>query len=159
MPNIRVDAAARIKAPSAAPSKLRNTPPPLASNDLFGGAWVITPAIDQLRAENAWQPLLHFVLSFDFHQPAIMKDAWRLPPPRSIAQPECRVPSSYEKPLRVHYIGLKRPEPSHVVSNAPSGIRQSGSTKSRGLGAIERWRPAPAIKQRLRPGEICVSGE
>src|SRR5439155_5383472 len=37
MPNIRVDAAARIKAPSAAPSKLRNTLPPLASNDLFDG--------------------------------------------------------------------------------------------------------------------------
>src|SRR5260370_38342489 len=34
-PNGGVDAAARIKAPSAAPSKLRNTLPPLASNDLF----------------------------------------------------------------------------------------------------------------------------
>jgi hypothetical protein len=32
-----VDAAARIKAPFAAPSKLRKTPPPLASNDLLGG--------------------------------------------------------------------------------------------------------------------------
>src|SRR6266404_1348028 len=31
-----VDAAARIKAPCAAPSKLRNTLPPLASNDLLG---------------------------------------------------------------------------------------------------------------------------
>src|SRR5437764_150069 len=30
-----VDAAARIKTPFAALSKLRNTPPPLASNDLF----------------------------------------------------------------------------------------------------------------------------
>src|SRR5437764_15416948 len=35
-PNGGVDAAARIKAPSAAPSYLRNTHPPLASNDLFG---------------------------------------------------------------------------------------------------------------------------
>jgi len=35
-PNGGVDAAARIKAPFAAPSKLRNTLPPLASNDLFG---------------------------------------------------------------------------------------------------------------------------
>src|SRR5437588_1943006 len=33
--NVGVDAAARIKAPSAAPSKLRNTLPPLASNDLL----------------------------------------------------------------------------------------------------------------------------
>jgi hypothetical protein len=36
MPNVGVDAAARIKAPFAAPSKLRNTLPPLASNDLLG---------------------------------------------------------------------------------------------------------------------------
>src|SRR5260370_20467200 len=34
-PNGGVDAAARIKAPFAAPSKLRNTLPPLASNDLL----------------------------------------------------------------------------------------------------------------------------
>src|SRR5438270_9772269 len=32
---IEVDAAARIKAPSAAPNKLRNTLPPLASNELL----------------------------------------------------------------------------------------------------------------------------
>src|SRR5207253_7035122 len=32
-----VDAAARIKAPCATPSKLRNTLPPLASNDLLDG--------------------------------------------------------------------------------------------------------------------------
>src|SRR5439155_22585250 len=31
-PNVRVDAAARIKAPTAAPSKLREAVPPLASN-------------------------------------------------------------------------------------------------------------------------------
>src|SRR3954463_12016325 len=34
-PNGGVDAAARIKAPFAGPSKLRNTLPPLASNDLL----------------------------------------------------------------------------------------------------------------------------
>src|SRR5438105_14471846 len=33
---------------------------------------VITLAIDQLRAESAGRLLLHFVLSFDFHQPSIM---------------------------------------------------------------------------------------
>jgi hypothetical protein len=33
-----VDAAARIKTPCAAPNKLRNTPPPLASNDLLCGS-------------------------------------------------------------------------------------------------------------------------
>jgi hypothetical protein len=46
--NGRVDAAARIKAPSAAPSKLRNTLPPLASNELFGGV-----------VENASPPTIH----------------------------------------------------------------------------------------------------
>src|SRR5713101_6755632 len=38
VPNGGVDAAARIKAPFAAPSKLREALPPLASNELFGGA-------------------------------------------------------------------------------------------------------------------------
>jgi hypothetical protein len=37
-PNGGVDAAARFKAPFAAPSWLRNTLPPLASNDLFDRA-------------------------------------------------------------------------------------------------------------------------
>jgi hypothetical protein len=36
MPNGRVDAAARIQSSIAARIKLRNTLPPLASNDLFG---------------------------------------------------------------------------------------------------------------------------
>jgi len=35
--NVRVDAAARIKAPSAASDKLRNAHPPLASSDLLLG--------------------------------------------------------------------------------------------------------------------------
>src|SRR2546421_9706678 len=34
-PNGGVDAAARINSPSAAPVMMRNTPPPLASNDLL----------------------------------------------------------------------------------------------------------------------------
>jgi hypothetical protein len=38
MPNGGVDAAARIQSSIAGRIKLRNTPPPLASNDLFGGA-------------------------------------------------------------------------------------------------------------------------
>jgi hypothetical protein len=38
LPNGGVDAAARINAPFAAPSKLRNTLPPLASNDLLDSA-------------------------------------------------------------------------------------------------------------------------
>src|SRR5207245_11176302 len=41
-PNVRVDAAARIKAPSAAPSMLRNTLPPLASNELFERPLIVT---------------------------------------------------------------------------------------------------------------------
>src|SRR5260370_6360087 len=39
--NVCVDAAARIKPPFAAPSKLRNTLPPLASNDLFDSVIVL----------------------------------------------------------------------------------------------------------------------
>src|SRR5213596_400195 len=56
----------------------------------------ITTVTDQLKAESAGRLLLHFVLSFDFHQPSIMRDEWRSPRPRSIAQNEYRVPSSYE---------------------------------------------------------------
>src|SRR5205823_4665423 len=40
-PRARVDAAARIHSTFAGRSKLRNTLPPLASNDLYGGASVI----------------------------------------------------------------------------------------------------------------------
>ena len=47
--NVRVDAAARIKAPCAAPSKLRNTLPPLASNDLI--AFLI------VNANLDWRPI------------------------------------------------------------------------------------------------------
>src|SRR5438128_1979433 len=39
-PNVRVDRAARINATFAAPIMLRNTLPPLASNELFGGELV-----------------------------------------------------------------------------------------------------------------------
>jgi hypothetical protein len=37
MPNVRVDAAARIQSSVAGPIMMRNPARPLASNDLFGG--------------------------------------------------------------------------------------------------------------------------
>ena len=52
--NVRVDAAARIKAPSAAPSKLREALPPLASNEVI--------YLETLRKKGS--PLLKFAADY-----------------------------------------------------------------------------------------------
>src|SRR5438132_14067064 len=56
--NVRVDEAAAIKAPFAAPSKLRNTLPPLASNDLFG--------CGSVGRARSWQERLFQCVEFAF---------------------------------------------------------------------------------------------
>jgi hypothetical protein len=64
VPNGGVDAAARIKAPSAAPSKLRNTLPPLASNDLLSGVAII----DAVRTHRSRGKVKHDCIKEDAQQ-------------------------------------------------------------------------------------------
>src|SRR5207302_3295405 len=67
-----VDAAARIKAPFAAPSKLREALPPLASNDLFGGGRYDMPiSLVRVTTHRPRDSTTRFENEYPFKAPAI----------------------------------------------------------------------------------------